>query len=89
MTKTLTEQQQEIAQVSKLIQDGNALANKLGGELKNVRTGLEFLRGFQQPDAFTIELPYSMRTNCKERACMRETLDIMIKSINDILGDRA
>lgn len=89
MSKTVHQQQEDTDQVIKLIKDGNALANKLAGELRNCRIRLEVLRAFQPDDQFKVDLPYSLSEKGREQASMRQIIDRQITAINELLGDRA
>ncbi|WP_420411640.1 hypothetical protein [Roseibium sp.] len=89
-SKTVKEQIEQTDQVMKLLNDGNALANKLAGELKKCRQSFELLRAFQPNDQFKVDLPYSMKTkNGDQQFSMREIIDRQVTEINSILGDRA
>ena len=49
------------AEITSHINDGDALAKKLGAILSNARTTLETLRAFAPADRFKVDIPYYLR----------------------------
>lgn len=88
MTKTVKQQNEEIDQVKRLLDSGNALAVKLSKELQSARVVLEGLRDYQHPK-MSIDVPYHMRAKDREKVMPASLIDMQVQRINELLGDRA
>lgn len=89
MTKTVKDHFEACRDVSKLIDDANALATKLQAELKVSRAAFEALVDFQHPKLM-MDYPYEMRRNNDlKNGTPATVIKSQIERINALLGDRA
>lgn len=78
------------AEITKHVEDADALARKLGGMLSHARATLEALRAFAPADRFKVDMPYHLRSPNKEsEASMTDIIRRQVEAINNALGDRA
>lgn len=88
--RTVQQHLQACAKMESLITDRNALLNCLSNMLQQTRSILESLREYQHPK-IRMDLPYSMRRNDSNQRdiCPVDLIELHIKQINALLGDRA
>lgn len=89
--QTLAEHLKASAEITKHIEDGDALAKKIGAKLAQARATLETLREFAPPEKFKIDLPYHLKQHDSRvtEGSMAEIIKRQVSAINEILGDRA
>ena len=77
------------AEITKHVEDADALARKLGSMLSNARATLEALRTFAPDNRFVIPMPYHLRTNNVNDGSTTDIIRRQVDAINTALGDRA
>lgn len=77
------------AEITKHVEDADALARKLGSMLSNARATLEALRTFAPDNRFTVDMPYHLRSNSVNSGSMSDIIRRQVEAINNALGDRA
>jgi len=79
-------------EITKHVEQSDALAKKLGLHLKETRATLEELKIFCPNESFKIRSPYHLRRGDNPSSCdevsMASIIDRQVRRINDILGDR-
>lgn len=88
--RTVQQHLQACAKMESLITDSNALLNRLSNMLQQSRSILEALREYQHPK-MKMDLPYSYRRGDSNQRdiCPGDLIDLHVKQINALLGDRA
>lgn len=77
------------AEITKHVEDADALARKLGSMLSNARATLEALRTFAPDNRFKVDMPYHLRSNNVNDGSMTDIIRRQVEAINNVLGDRA
>lgn len=77
------------AEITKHVEDADALARKLGSVLSNARATLEALRTFAPDDRFKITMPYHLHGRDEREGSMKDMIRKQVEVINETLGDRA
>ena len=88
--RTVQQHLQACTKMESLITDSNALLNRLSNMLQQSRSILEALREYQHPK-MKMDLPYSYRRSDSNQRdiCPGDLIDLHVKQINALLGDRA
>lgn len=77
-------------EIVKHVEQSDALAKKLGEQLKRTRETLETLKAFSPDDRFKVSAPYHLRSDNSNaaEASMNDIINRQIRKINELLGDR-
>lgn len=91
MAKTVQDHINETTEITRHLDEGDALVIKLRDELKTCRAAIEFMAGFNHAD-FRRHCLYSQSINpIKDSGpvTLKEMADYRVKAISVLLGDRA
>lgn len=89
MAKTVKEHFEECKQIDQIVDQANALLTKVRIELATARDVLEGLKKYQHPE-MRMRVPYQLSSSSDIKEAMPvSVIDIEIKRINELLGDRA